>query len=155
LRQRVIRYIRLLRPDFVFTSDPWLPYEAHQDHIRTGLAVAEAVYLQGYVRLCIDPEVDRHYEPYDVTGIAFYRSCQPNVIFDISHYIETKRRAFDFYRAQFSPEDMASRLQRMDLEARGWAKGKDFTHGEALKILTPRQLHGGATVKMVMAALGR
>jgi LmbE family N-acetylglucosaminyl deacetylase len=152
LRQRIIRYIRLLQPDFVFTVDPWLPYETHQDHIRTGLAVAEAVYLQKFVRLLVDTEVDRHYEPYDVTGIVFYDTCNPNVIVNISAYRERKHRAVDVYRTQFTPENMASLHTRLDSLEREWAQDRGFTHAEAFKVLTPAQLHGGATIRMMMAA---
>lgn len=155
LRQHIIKYIRLLRPDFVFTVDPWLPYEAHQDHIRTGLAVAEAVYLQGFVRLPSDSEVDRNYEPYDITGIAFYDTHRPNVIFDISEHRKRKHRAVDVYRTQFSSEDMARLHDHLDSLEREWAKGRDFSHAETLKVLTPRQLHGGATVKMVMGTAAK
>lgn len=42
LRNGIIRHIRMLRPDWVMTTDPWLPNEAHRDHLVTGRAVAEA-----------------------------------------------------------------------------------------------------------------
>ena len=151
LRQHIIRHIRWLRPDFVFTVDPWLPYEAHQDHIRTGLAVAEAVYLQRFVQLPVDPEVDRNYQPYEITAIVFYATHQPNVIFDISHYRERKHRAADIYRTQFTPQAMVRLHRRLDSLEREWAKDKTFSHAEALKVLTPAQLHGGETVRMMMA----
>lgn len=148
LRQNIICTIRLLRPDLIFTVDPWLPYEAHQDHIRVGLATAEAVYLQKLVRLRVDPEVDRNYEPYDITGIVFYNTCSPNLIFNISEYRERKHRAVDVYRTQFSPQDMANLHTHLDFMEREWAMNQDFTHAEALKVLTPEQLHGGVTVHM-------
>src|SRR5215203_4920227 len=47
VRGDILKYIRLLKPDFVFTCDPWLTYEAHRDHIQTGLATAEAVMFAG------------------------------------------------------------------------------------------------------------
>ncbi len=34
LRRRIIQAIRSLRPDWLITCDPWLPYEAHRDHQR-------------------------------------------------------------------------------------------------------------------------
>ena len=150
LRQRIIKYIRQLRPDFVFTLDPWLPYEAHMDHIRTGLATAEAVYLQSFVRLPVDPEVDKTYEPYDVAGIALYATHKPNIIFDISDYMETKRQAFACYNAQFTPEGLERVLGRFSRMAEEWAVREEFTHGEPLKVLTRNQLHGGETVRMMM-----
>ncbi|MFA7565727.1 MAG: PIG-L family deacetylase, partial [Alkalispirochaeta sp.] len=44
-RQRIVDVIRRIQPDLVLTCDPWLAYEAHGDHRKTGLATAEAVLL--------------------------------------------------------------------------------------------------------------
>ena len=51
LRRDFLKYIRMIQPDFVFTADPWLTYEAHRDHIQTGLAAAEAVMLAGLTKI--------------------------------------------------------------------------------------------------------
>jgi LmbE family N-acetylglucosaminyl deacetylase len=54
-----LKYIRMLQPDFVFTCDPWLTYEAHHDHIQTGLAAAEAVLFSSLLKIpSSDPAVD-------------------------------------------------------------------------------------------------
>jgi LmbE family N-acetylglucosaminyl deacetylase len=151
LRQRIIQYMRMLRPDFVFTVDPWLPYEAHQDHIRTGLAVAEAVYLQRYVRLSVDDKSDRDYQPYDISAIVFYDTNQPNVFSDISTYKDRKHQAVDHYKTQFTPQATARLHEQLDDLAREWAVEKDHFYAEALKIVTPAQLHGGGTVRMLLA----
>ncbi|MFQ5812467.1 MAG: PIG-L deacetylase family protein [Anaerolineae bacterium] len=141
LRRNIIKFIRLLRPDFLFTVDPWLLYEAHRDHIQAGLAVAEASYLQRFPRLPSDPEVDRNYEPYDIAGVAFYFTHTPNTIFDITKYREIKHRAIDVYRTQFSPGDMAHLHTVLDLKEREWAEGENFSYAEAFKVLRPSHLH--------------
>ena len=38
----IAEIIREVKPDFIFCPDPWLTYEAHQDHIITGKAVAQS-----------------------------------------------------------------------------------------------------------------
>ena len=106
LRREIIRHIRMLRPDFLFSVDPWLPYEAHGDHLKTGRAVTEAALLYGFPRLTTDPEVDRGYEAHTLMGIALYFTLKPNLIFDISETRERKHRAIDAYQAQFTPESM-------------------------------------------------
>ena len=70
LRNDIVKHIRILQPDYLFTCDPWLPNEAHQDHIVVGRAVAEASLLQGMTRLSIDAEVDRHYERSGSRGLS-------------------------------------------------------------------------------------
>jgi N,N'-diacetylchitobiose non-reducing end deacetylase len=134
LRRHVIRYIRLLKPDFVFTCDPWLPYEAHRDHIRTGAAVAEAAILYNLPRIYTDPQVDAAYLPYDLTGVAFYSTNSPNLTFDTLAYRDQKKGAIRCYQAQFSPHEMESLLAELD-------EMEDAASGEQFKLLAPRHLH--------------
>lgn len=148
LRRNIIKHIRYLRPDFVFTVDPWLPYEAHNDHRQVGMATAEAVYLQQFVRLPSDPEIDCTYEPYEITGIVFYHTHTPNLIFDITEYADIKHQAIDVYRTQFSAEDMARLHQWVEALDRDQAKGRDFLQAEALRVLKPDQLHGLRAVQL-------
>ncbi|MGH2901316.1 MAG: PIG-L deacetylase family protein, partial [Solirubrobacteraceae bacterium] len=109
LRREVVRSLRALRPDFVLTVDPWLPYEAHQDHVRTGLAVAEACLLFGLPRFASgDAELDRSFEPFRLRGIAFYFSAGANAVIDIGATRARKHRALDAYTAQFTPEGLAA-----------------------------------------------
>jgi LmbE family N-acetylglucosaminyl deacetylase len=141
LRRQVARTIRRLRPDFVFTCDPWLPYEAHRDHLRTGAAVAEAAILYNLPRFSTDPEMDASYRPYELAGIAFYMTHAPNLTYDISGYRHKKQAALNCYRAQFTPGEMESlqrTLEALERQA-GAAAGCQF--GEAFKLLSPRQLH--------------
>jgi LmbE family N-acetylglucosaminyl deacetylase len=138
VRQDVIKHIRMLRPDFVFTCDPWTPYEAHQDHIRTGIATAEAVILYNMPRLTTDPEVDENFESYELTGIVFYATAHPNKIFDISK----TREKIDAYQAQFTSDDMTLLHLYLDYLEQKYAKDDKFSHGEPLKVLRTSQLHG-------------
>jgi LmbE family N-acetylglucosaminyl deacetylase len=145
VRRRIIQHIRILRPDFIFTVDPWTPYEAHTDHIHTGLAAAEATILYGFTRLTTDPEVDAGYQPHDIKGIAFYHSWVPNIYFDITHSRERKHRALDAYKAQFALEDFPMVHKSVELKERMHAEScstPGCTHAEALKVLNPRLLHG-------------
>jgi N,N'-diacetylchitobiose non-reducing end deacetylase len=142
LRLRVIRHIRRVRPDFVLTCDPWLTYEALNDHVACGKAVAEAVLLQaGTRRLPTDPETDGAYSKYEVTGLAFYFTSAPNLVVDIGAYRETKHRAMDLYRTQFTDEGMQFLHAAIEHKERDWAKDHPFEHGEAFKVLRPVMLH--------------
>jgi LmbE family N-acetylglucosaminyl deacetylase len=143
LRSEIIRHIRMLEPDFLFSVDPWLPYESHGDHLKTGRAVTEAALLYGFARLPTDPEIDRSYRPHELLGIALYFTLKPNQIFDISGFRERKHRAIDAYQTQLSPESLEQIHQGLDFMERAWAAGKAFSHGEALKVLSPSQLHCG------------
>lgn len=141
LRRQIARYVRLLRPDFLMTCDPWLTYEAHRDHIQTGLAVAETALLYNLPRFKTDPEADRKFEPYELNGVIFYYTSAPNATIDITEVQQRKHRALDSYRAQFSPEGMAELHQELDFVERMFGSAAGFEAGETLKILRPHQLH--------------
>jgi LmbE family N-acetylglucosaminyl deacetylase len=133
--------LRQLQPDIVFTCDPWLPYEAHLDHIRTGRAVAEAAILYNLPRFSSDPEVDASYRAYELTGIAFYMTNAPNLVFDISLHQQKKQQALRCYREQFAAEEMAILLTTLDGLERQAGEASGYLFGEEFKLLSPRQLH--------------
>lgn len=145
VRKGLIQHIRLLRPDFILTVDPFTPYEAHTDHIRTGKAAAEATILYRLMRLKTDPQVDAAYQPHEVSGIAFYNSWVPNTYIDITPTREKKHRAIDAYEAQFSPDEFPMLHMWVEIRERMHAENCDVpgsTHAEGFKVLNPRLLHG-------------
>jgi len=141
LRQQIIQHIRLVKPDFLLTVDPWLPYEAHRDHIQTGLAAAEAALLQNMVRLKTDYQIDNTYSPYDITGVIFGLTNSPNITVDISEYQKRKHLAIDSYKMQFTQESMTALHTSVEREEKICAKNLPFKYGESFKILRPEQLH--------------
>ena len=141
VRRDIIKHIRMLHPDFIFTCDPWLPYESHNDHILTGRAAAEAASLYGLTRLATDPEIDKSFEPFDLIGTAFYATAHPNTVVDISGTYERKHKAIDAYKAQFSEEDLEQLHFYLSYKELEWAKDEGFSHGEPLKVLRPLHLH--------------
>jgi len=141
VRRDIIKHIRMLRPDFIFTCDTWLPYEAHSDHILTGRATAEAATLYGLMRLTTDPSVDEGFEPFELTGIVFYATAHPNTIVDISGTHEKKHNALDAYEAQFSEADLGQLHFYLSHKEQEWAQDEEFSHGEPLKVLRPFHLH--------------
>ena len=144
LRRDFLKYIRMLKPDFIFAPDAWLTYEAHRDHIQTGLAAAEAVMFAGLTKIASsDPAFDKAYEPHSIDGIALYFTRQPNYVADISDSWEEKIAVVRCYKTQFNTQDMEDLVSALDRKSRQVAEGQSFTHGEPLKILHPSALHCG------------
>ncbi len=141
VRQDLIRLIRSERPDVLLTCDPWLPYEMHPDHVRCGLAAAEAACLQALPRIRTDPEIDRAYEPYSLAAVAFYWSAAPNTTIDVSRHRERKHRALDCYRAQLRDDELRGLHAALERQEREWARGTPYAHAEVFKVLRPAQLH--------------
>ena len=144
VRRDLLKYIRMIKPDFVFTADPWLTYEGHRDHIQTGLATSEAVMFAGLTKIASsDPEVDAAYEEHDIQGIAFYFTREPNYIADISSTWEDKIGALRCYEAQFDPPGLDQLVMAFDMKSQQVAQGQSFARGEPLKVLNTSALHCG------------
>lgn len=144
LRRDFLKYIRLLKPDFVFAPDAWLTYEGHRDHIQTGLAAAEAVMFAGLTKIASsDPSVDAAYEPHSIQGIALYHTREPNFIADITSTWVDKIAAVRCYEAQFDPAGMDQLVLALDMKSQQVAAGQSFTRGEPLKVLHTSALHCG------------
>ena len=144
LRRDLLKYIRLLQPDFVLTCDPWLTYEAHRDHIQTGLAAAEAVQFAGLPRIpSSDPAVDAAYQGHSIEGIGFYYTREPNHVVDVTAAWETKVAAIRSYAAQIPPDAADQIVMALQFKSAQICEGRDFQLGEPFKILHPQALHCG------------
>ncbi|HEX9012776.1 MAG TPA: PIG-L deacetylase family protein [Anaerolineaceae bacterium] len=141
LRDDLILAIRRLKPDFIFSVDPWLPYEFHQDHILTGRAVSEAAGLYHFPRLKVKGSADLGYTPHPLAGIAYYFTHAPNTYFDISAAWQAKHSAVRCYRSQFTAEEMEDQLASLEAQEREAGRERGVERAEALKVLRPAQLH--------------
>lgn len=142
LRREMLRYLRELKPDLLLAPDPWLTYEAHRDHIQTGLAATEAVIFLDLLKIASsDPDVDAAYAGGALKGVAFYFTREPNLVIDIDSTWEKKLAAVRCYQAQFEPAGMKDLIALIDQKSRQAAQGMPFEHGEPLKALHPAALH--------------
>lgn len=148
VRRDMIKHIRLVRPDIIFTMDPWMAYEAHTDHIMAGRAAAEASILYGLMRIKSDPKIDENYRHHPIKAVVFHSTSYPNTVFDISASIERKSQAIRCYKAQFNEDSFDDLIRRTTEYAANTARNETFEFGEALKIMPPSLLHGvGAALK--------
>ena len=144
LRRDILKYIRLLQPDFVCTCDPWLTYEAHHDHIQTGHAVAEAMLFCNILKIpSSDPAVDAAYKGHSIDGVGFYYSREPNQIVDITSTWEVKVAAVRCYATQIPADDGDQLVMALQFKSQQICAGRDFQYGEPFKMLNPRALHCG------------
>jgi len=140
LREKIITQIRSLKPDFLFTVDPWTPYEIHNDHIQTGRAAAEAAIL--YQLSSLGDYKSEEMKDYELKGVVFYNTAYPNLTVDISEVISLKQEVLRSYTAQFSSDDLEKLISQTTLLAAYVAQEETFTYGESLKIVAPWMLHG-------------
>ncbi len=149
VRNRIIEYIRLIKPDFVLTVDPWLSYEAHRDHVKCGLAVSEAVILQSLPYIKTHRRIDKNYSPYEIKGIAFSFTAHPNTVINTKKFREKKFKAIAEHKSQFSKNDIELLSKYDEIHNSKLAENYDFDYGEGLKVLNPSMLHCFAEAELV------
>ncbi len=102
LRGQFMEAIRRLRPQIVFTFDPWAPYEGHQDHRAVSWAAMEATSF-AHFPLYYPEQVAAGLEPW-VVGEVYYFAKSPrdvNKHVDIGgEWIEKKIEALFCYDSQ-------------------------------------------------------
>lgn len=113
----VVKHIRMLRPDAVFTHD----HEAvvvnnsfvnHSDHRATGLAAVDAVYPAARDRLNFPEHIRDGYEPHKVSQVYIWGSDKANFDVDITDAIDMKLAALRAHGSQFSEEFLATARDR-------------------------------------------
>lgn len=140
--RELVYLFRKHKPQLVMTVDPWMPYEAHPDHLKTGLAVAQAIMFANNA-IVYPPQT---HAPCEIPQVAFYATSYPNTFIDVTAHWETKLAALLAHTSQFDNEEWpllstyfgyaaqeVLRSHRKDPEAVGYA--------EAFKVLAARQLH--------------
>ncbi|WP_457751025.1 PIG-L deacetylase family protein [Thermococcus sp.] len=102
-RKEIVTVIRKEKPEMVLMPDPWLPYESHPDHRRTGLLGIEAVSFSGLPNFN-QTDLVAGLEPHSVSAIGFYYTHKPNYFVDITDLMDLKLEAIQKHKSQFTDE---------------------------------------------------
>ncbi len=140
VRSDITHIIRKYRPEAVMVCDPWLPYEAHSDHTKTGLAAAEACLLSGMPNFC-PADLQEGLKPYSPDMVAFYYTAYPNTFIDVSQSWDIKLEAIDCHKSQFSGVKADKLKSLLTARAESWSDDQDTLYVEALKVLSIEHLH--------------
>lgn len=139
----VVQLIRKHRPDMVMTVDPWMPYEAHPDHVRTGTAVMRAVLFSD--NSIVHP-VEEGRLPFAVPQVALYATSHPNTYVDVTAHWERKMASLQAHESQFGNDEWVLLSAYFAESARevyqSFAQDASRERvAEAFKVLATRQLH--------------
>ncbi len=140
VRAEITRTIRALKPATIMVCDPWLPYEAHSDHVRTGMAAAEAFFLSGMPYFC-QAGLQDGLLPYQAGSIAFYFTAYPNTVIDVSQTWEKKLAAIACHRSQFPGEKFEMFQAFLTAKAEEAAAQEEGKYAETFKVLTALHMH--------------
>jgi LmbE family N-acetylglucosaminyl deacetylase len=101
LRERFLRIIREVKPDIVFTWDPFTPYEGHPDHRAVATAASEASSF-AHFPLYEPEQIAEGLEPHYVSEQWFFAKAprDQNKFVDITDYIDKKVEALLLHESQ-------------------------------------------------------
>lgn len=137
---RLVEVFREQRPDVVLSVDPWMPYEAHPDHVKVGTAVSRAALFSNNAILFKETTAGI----YQVPQVALYATSYANTYMDITRHFERKLASIFAHKSQFDNETRELMKQYFAFSAReAYVQMKRDGEGfaEALKVLSYLQLH--------------
>lgn len=132
--ERLVRWIRELRPNVVLTHDPWKRYRLHPDHRAAGFLVCDAVVAARdphfYPHMGLD-----HHRPDE---LWFFEADEPNHVETVAEWLDTKIASLECHESQlestmgFVDGDHSGRQQfRSDIVDRATEAGSRFSTGPA------------------------
>ncbi len=139
-KEKIVRLIRQIKPDMIFTHDPAYFYVIgeeyssvnHHDHRATGEAVLDAVYPLSRDLLSFPEHQDQGLTPHKVLEVFMFNFNNPNFFVDVTKFIDTKVKSIWEHKSQVDDEsevekwakERASKLGKMSghLYAEGFTK---------------------------------
>jgi len=139
-----VRAIRMYRPHTVFVHDPHrIKGFQHRDHRITGVVATDAVYPFARDHLHFPEHIaDEGLEPHKVRELWYWGPDQPDVIVDVSRFIDKQIAALIRHESQVPGLNVAPGQtigDRVKKGAADLAKGYGFKHGAAFRRLIARR----------------
>ncbi len=135
LKRDLVRYIRQLKPEIVFTIDPTLVYFAptnminHPDHRACGQAVLDAVFPLARDRLSFPELLNEGLEPHKVKTVLLTNLEKQQYFVDITGTIDKKMAAIASHASQAKDIADADRKYREQARVLGMTIGADYAEG--------------------------
>ena len=131
-RKKIVRLIRLYKPEIVVTSDPYRRYIWHRDHRIVGRVVLDAVFP--YARdVCAYPDfIKEGLNPHKVNEIWLWAPEDSEINFrtDITDTFDIKLKALHCHKSQIKDTFVAEMEKWLCTRAVDLAEGEDFKLAE-------------------------
>jgi len=98
---KIIQVIRKYQPDFVFCN---APDDRHIDHPKGSQLIVEASFLSGLTKINTDDSLgnpQKQWRPKNIYHYIQWKNLDPDFIFDVSGFHNTKMDAVKCYSSQF------------------------------------------------------
>ncbi len=98
---KIIQVIRKYQPDFIFCN---APDDRHIDHPKGSQLIVEASFLSGLTKINTDDSsgnAQKQWRPKNIYHYIQWKNLDPDFIFDVSGFHNTKMDAVKCYSSQF------------------------------------------------------
>lgn len=99
-REKLVRQIRIHRPETVITVDPYRRYIRHRDHFMCGRVTLDAVFPYARDHLTYPEHLQEGLEPHRVREVYMWGSEEPDTFLDITETFSTKMDALYCHASQ-------------------------------------------------------
>jgi LmbE family N-acetylglucosaminyl deacetylase len=148
LCSNIVTIIRTVKPEFVLTVDPFLPYEVHPDHISVGMASAQACLFSRNLNFPGGNE-NAPVQGWAVNGIVFHTTSYPNTFINVDETWNLKFESIAQHKSQFDSNTLNGLKYYFDHKAGQYAQRINCLYAEAFKVLSTLHLHMNTdTVKL-------
>ncbi len=135
LRGQFMSILRQVKPDIVFTWDPFTPYEGHPDHRAVAMAASEAASFAHFPLYCPE-QIEEGLTPHYVGEQWFFAKSprDQNKFVDITDYIDKKIEALYHHESQMvlTVQELQLGLKASGLEVPGLTDSDPHDYREAI-----------------------
>lgn len=137
LSQEICELIRTEKYDFIFAPDPFMPYEAHQDHLHVGHAASSAAISANLLEFPKGTATS----PHTVIGVGFYFTNKPNTIIDTTNFFNLKFKAIKVHKSQINSELLEMYRVYFTMNNTKLGEPLGYKMAEGIKLVAPMHLH--------------
>ena len=139
-RGKLVKEIRIHRPEIVFTTDPFRRgFYLHRDHRIAGQVTLDAVFPYARDFLHYPEQIKEGLKPHKVKQIYLWGSENADTYVDISDTIELKIRALKCHKSQMPPNGDWDPDEGLREWARNLGKDHNIPFAEAFRCINLRE----------------
>jgi LmbE family N-acetylglucosaminyl deacetylase len=140
-RGKLVRLLRMYRPEAVITHDPKLRYMGHRDHRIAGTVAMDAIFPFSRDHLSYPEHKAEGLCPHKVKEVYFTGSEDPDIFIDISDVFEIKARAISCHVSQVGEHsrDWENWVKQMAQRMAAMGKRSGLPLAETFRKIEPRQ----------------
>lgn len=140
LRREIVRVIRRVKPNKVFSFDPANQefdgfHLFHSDHRAVAMSVFDAIYPAAKNRLYFPELLQEGLEPHKVQELYMFGTHKPNYWSDITCCIDEKIKCILRHDSQFNGKKAEMVAEYVRKSAEDAAKGQSFKYAEAFRTI--------------------